>query len=68
MTAEASAASRWRLLWANAKYGWGRLTDDRWLQIEGRRESRATLLEENPAFERNRRLSRPAEIELPVEP
>ena len=54
MRVDARAASLWSVLRANAKTAWGRLIADQWLQLEGRRELRATHYEENPSFAQNR--------------
>jgi len=45
---------------AAAKMPWGKLTDDRWLQIEGRRLKYAALLKENTAFAQTRTSFRPS--------
>jgi len=45
---------------AAAKMVWGKLTADRWLQIEGRRLKYASLLKENTAFAQTRTPFRPS--------
>jgi uncharacterized protein YjbJ (UPF0337 family) len=58
MVAWVSGSRLWRLVLATAKLAWGKLTNDYWLQLEGRRLKYPGLLQNNPAFARVRVLSR----------
>jgi len=60
MNALTSTGSRTSSLVAAAKMVWGKLTADRWLQIEGRRLKYASLLKENTAFAQTRTPFRPS--------
>jgi uncharacterized protein YjbJ (UPF0337 family) len=51
-------AARWIPLIGTAKIAWGELTDNPWLQLEGRRLKYVTRMKENTAFAQIRVMTR----------